>query len=202
MALVGVELSPEMRQIDLEYVNVRDFMANLMTLPVSLKSRHAMTCYHMLWNLAVQRILRGCSPGLYEIQLDGVKGLAYFDPHPGNYELLGIWRDAELAERSGTEGYSKRFEKNIRCNCNRFVYHIIYTYTMISGKINKTIQLFDTEFKPGFCPRLAGVFRYAQTQHLVVFMAGGWIDAVVHSHLGMIVSTKLRRGWTVVIAGG
>ena len=34
-------------------------------------------------------------------------------------------------------------------------------------------------------PRLAGVFRYAQTQHLVVFMAGGWIDAVVHSHLGM-----------------
>jgi len=58
--------------------------------------------------------LSAARPGLYEIQLDGVKGLAYFDPHPGNYEL-------------------------------------------------------------------AGVFRYAQTQHLVVFMAGGWIDAVVHS---------------------
>ena len=31
--------------------------------------------------------------------------------------------------------------------------------------------------------RLAGVFRYAQTQPLIVFMSGGWIDAVVHSTL-------------------
>lgn len=61
-------------------------------------------------------------------------------------------------------------------------------------KINKTLQLFATEpFRRDFCPRLAGVFRYAQTQHLVVFMAGGWIDAVVHSHLGMIWSTLSRR---------
>ena len=31
--------------------------------------------------------------------------------------------------------------------------------------------------------RLAGVFRYAQTQPLLIFMSGGWIDAVVHSNL-------------------
>ena len=61
-------------------------------------------------------------------------------------------------------------------------------------KINKTLQLFATEaLRRDFCPRLAGVFRYAQTQHLVVFMAGGWIDAVVHSHLGWILSTLSRR---------
>ena len=123
MALVGVELSPEMRQIDLEYVNVRDFMAHLMTLLVALKSRHAMTCSYMLWNLAVQRILRGCSPGLYEIQLDGVKGLAYFDPHPGNYELLGMWRERGASGETWDRKIFKRFEKNIRCICNRFVYH-------------------------------------------------------------------------------
>lgn len=59
-----------------------------------------------------------------------------------------------------------------------------------------------------FRPRLAGVFRYAQTQHLVVFMAGGWIDAVVHSHLGWVLvdvvasPVELQRGWSVVFAGG
>lgn len=58
--------------------------------------------------------LSASRPGLYEIQLDGIKGTALFDPQPGNYEL-------------------------------------------------------------------AGVFRYAQTQPLIVFMSGGWIDAIVHS---------------------
>jgi len=83
----------------------------------------------------------------------------------------------------------------------------------ILQKINKTLQLFATEpFRRDYCPRLAGVFRYAQTQHLVVFMAGGWIDAVVHSHLGMILSyfvaspverkPNCQRGWSVVFAGG
>lgn len=85
------------------------------------------TCHdmhrYMLWNLAVQRILRGCSPGLYEIQLDGVKGLAYFDPHPGNYELLGMWRERGASGETWDRKVFKRFEKNIRCICNRFVYH-------------------------------------------------------------------------------
>lgn len=70
-------------------------------------------------------------------------------------------------------------------------------------KINKTLQLFATEpFRRDFRPRLAGVFRYAQTQHLVVFMAGGWIDAVVHSHLVVTSPVELQRGWSVVFAGG
>ena len=124
MALVGVELSPEMRQIDLEYVHVRGFHgpSNDTSSCTEVQTCHDMHRY-MLWNLAVQRILRGCSPGLYEIQLDGVKGLAYFDPHPGNYELLGMWRERGASGETWDRKIFKRSEKNIGCICNRFVYH-------------------------------------------------------------------------------
>lgn len=171
MALVGVELSPEMRQTDLEYVNVRDFMAHLMTLLVALKSRHAMTCSYMLWNLAVQRILRGCSPGLYEIQLDGVKGLAYFDPHPGNYELLGMWRERGASGETWDRKIIKRFEKNILR-----AFRIIYTYTMISGKINETLQLFATEpFRRDFSSQVGRCVSLCPDSALGCFH-GRWVD--------------------------
>ena len=47
--------------------------------------------------------------------------------------------------------------------------------------------------KPRRSLRLAGVFRYAQTQPLIVFMSGGWIDAIVHSTL--VVVSMLLQSW-------
>ncbi|CAJ1454110.1 unnamed protein product [Effrenium voratum] len=34
-------------------------------------------------------------PGMYDIQLDGVKRTAFFDPRPGNYKLAGVFRYAQ-----------------------------------------------------------------------------------------------------------
>lgn len=85
--------------------------------------------------LQFSRILRGCSPGLYEIQLDGVKGLAYFDPHPGNYELLGMWRDAELAERRGTERYLKDLKRTYVVFVTDLCI-IVKTFTCISDHLH------------------------------------------------------------------
>lgn len=136
MALVGVELSPEMRQIDLEYVNVRDFMAHLMTLPVALKSRHAMTCTDICFGtLQSNESYVAAAQACMKFSWMASRASLILTRILEIMSSLACGGNAELAERRGTERYLKDLKRTYAVFATDLCI-IVKTFTCISDHLH------------------------------------------------------------------